>query len=171
MMNMAGFSVVLLMMSFLFIFMIILFFFVVTSILLTYILESITLMKMSQKLKYKTPKVAFIPFYNKWILGKIANDKILGMILAIDDMIILITWICDIILSQYHTIVAGILYICVFISFILNIVLTHKIYKRFQDRNGNLYTLLSVLTFGFLRPIFLFVSSNKKEENMDRVEK
>lgn len=46
----------------------------------SYIFESIAAMSMCKNLYYKHSATAWIPFYNKYLLGKIAGNRALGMI-------------------------------------------------------------------------------------------
>lgn len=167
---MGGFSILLVMlgtMSVFFFFMIAIFLLIIASMIITYIFESIALMKMSKNLGYPLSGTAWIPFYHKYILGKIAENKVLGIILAIDDMLTLVVWIGYCLWGNDQPMVGILFLVCVLISFILNIILTHKVYTRFEKKRRDIYTVLSVLTFGFLRPIFLFLVRNKKEESID----
>ena len=40
---------------------------------MTYVFESIAIMEMSKNLEYKAVGTAWIPFYNKYLLGKIVG--------------------------------------------------------------------------------------------------
>ena len=46
----------------------------------SYVFESIAAMGMCKNLYYKHSGTAWIPFYNKYLLGKIAGNKALGII-------------------------------------------------------------------------------------------
>lgn len=74
---MAGVSVVVLIL-FLFFIYLILFAIFILSTLINYIFESISVMCMSKSLGYKNNITSWIPFYNKYILGKISGNKIMG---------------------------------------------------------------------------------------------
>lgn len=58
--------------------------------------------------------------------------------------------------------------ICIFVGFILDIVVSHKIYINVTPKYGDILTVLSVLTFGILRPIFLFIIRNKINRENDK---
>lgn len=162
---MGGLSVFLLLgtMTVFFYFLIIIFLVVIVSMIVTYTFESIALMRMGKNLGYKKPIIAWIPFYNKYLLGKVAGNKPLGIILLIVDMGIFISFIGYRTVATYQEIFWGTFFLGVFVSFIMNILLSHKIYAKFVGKRADIYTVLGVITFGFLRPIFLFMIRNKKE--------
>lgn len=168
---MGGVSVTLLLgTAVIFFYMIIaMFFLTMTTVIMTYIFENIALMKISKNLGYQQCGMAWMPFYNKYILGKIAQNKVLGILLAIDDFLIFIISICYFTMNYPITVFYVILFF-VIISLIFNIILTHKVYERMFEKRKDVYTVLSVLTFGFLRPIFLFTVRNKKEKKVEEIQ-
>ena len=82
---MGGISVILLMgiLSAIFYIFLAIFLLIIIYQIMTYIFESIAIMEMSKNLEYKAVGTAWIPFYNKYLLGKIAGHKILGIIVAV----------------------------------------------------------------------------------------
>lgn len=159
---MGGISVLILMGILSTIFYILLACFILIAIymVISYIFESIALMNISKNLNYKAPMTSYIPIYNKYILGKVANNKTLGIILMIDNIIMLTI---SVILYFYCNLwIFLVLLICVLISFILNIILSNKIFRDVLKKYSVICTIFSVLSLGFLRPIFLFAISYKK---------
>ena len=79
---MAGFSISILMsiIMFMYLFFIAIFVAIILYLIISYTFEGISIMCMGKKLKYKNIFSAWIPFYNKYVLGKISNSKVLGMI-------------------------------------------------------------------------------------------
>ena len=79
---MAGFSISILMsiIMFMYLFFIAIFVAIILYLIISYTFEGISIMCMGKKLKYKNIFTAWIPFYNKYVLGKISNSKVLGMI-------------------------------------------------------------------------------------------
>ena len=150
-------------MTIFFYFLLIIFLVMIASIIITYTFESMALVRIGKNLGYSKPATAWIPFYNKYILGRVAGNKPLGMILVIVDISIVISFVCYITIVTYHEIFFDTFLLSVLISFIMNTILSHKIYAKLAGKRVDIYTVLGVITFGFLRPIFLFVIRNKKE--------
>ena len=160
---MGGISVFILMTIFSFVLFIFIAIFIAIIIceVITYIFESMAIMQMSKNLKYKVPFTAWIPFYNKYLLGKIVGNKILGIIVAVLNGITAFSGTYCYIQTQPNPAIFVIFLVCVLIGFILDIIISHKIYKNATDKYGDIYTILSILTLGILRPIFLFIVRNK----------
>lgn len=70
--------------------------------------------------------------------------------------------------NEFNYIVFIMFLICIFVGFILDIVVSHKIYINVTPKYGDILTVLSVLTFGILRPIFLFIIRNKINRENDK---
>ena len=125
-----------------------------------YIFESIFLYTVSKKLNYKFASASWIPFYNKCILGRIANKKAQGIALFIIDIIIiaLVIFSClyKNISSSTSTIIFLTTVILIIISFVLNIRISHNIIKKVTPKLADIITILNVFTIGFLRAIILF---------------
>ena len=156
---MGGFSVVVLMSIFAYIFF--LFLALILAIILytfiSYIFESMAIMGMSKKKKL----LAWIPFYNKYILGVITGKKIIGGILGILNLISICLIIYFYTYHKFQIILFIILVIILFISYIFDMIIVHQIYKKCMNKYGNILTIFSVISFGLLRPVFLLVLRNK----------
>ena len=100
---------------------------------------------------YKNTFTAWIPFYNKYLLGSIAGNKIMGIISGILSF-------ASIYLGIYFYIHKE-LEIVLFI--ILDTIISHKIYISHTNKYGDILTIFNILSFGLLRPIFLFIIRNK----------
>ena len=137
---------------------------IVFYVLVSYIFESLAIVSMSKKLKYKNIYTGWIPIYNKYLLGKIGNSKSLGISLSITSFISLIMTLLLFLLKEPHTILIIILLLSVILTFILDIILSHKIFNKYKCKYKDIMTILSILSLGFLRPIFLFIIRNKKEK-------
>ena len=165
---MGGISVLILMgiLSFMFFTFVAIFLAIVVYTVITYIFESIAIMSMSKNLGYKAIYTSWIPFYNKYLLGKIAENKVLGGIAAISNIIITGVGIYCYIQNEFQPIIFLIFLTCVLIGFILDIVISHKIYVKAINKYGDILTIFSVLTLGLLRPIFLFIIRNKIKKDL-----
>lgn len=66
--------------SFIYLFFVAIAIAVILYLLYSYVFQSIACMCMSKNIGYAYPFTAWIPFYHKYLLGKIANKQILGAI-------------------------------------------------------------------------------------------
>lgn len=162
---MGGISVLFLMglLSFIYFFIISIIAIIIFYVLVSYIFESISIVSMSKRLKYKNAYTGWIPFYNKYILGKIGNSKPLGITLVITTLISTITIILFFVFKEPQSILIIFFLLSALITFILNIILSHKIFNKYSNKYKDIMTILSILSLGFLRPIFLFIIRNEKE--------
>ena len=162
---MGGFSVVVLMsmISFIYLFFIAIFVAVVLYIIISYTFQGISIMCMSKNMEYKNTFTAWIPFYNKYLLGKIAGNKIMGVISGVLSFISIFLGICFYINKELKIVLFIILTISLIITFILDTMITHRIYKSRAKNYGDILTVFNILSLGLLRPIFLFIVRNKKK--------
>lgn len=54
-----------------------------------------------------------------------------------------------------------ILLILIVLSFVIDIIISHKIYKNVTSKYADILTVVNVLTLGLTRPIILFIIRNK----------
>ena len=89
---MGGISVLLLLgiLSTIFWFFVAIFVIIAIYLLITYIFESVAISRINKNQKCNATFTAWIPFYNKYLLGKIANLKNQGIVLGIINIIIVI---------------------------------------------------------------------------------
>ena len=141
---MGGLSVIVLMniLLFLYIFFITIFVAIILYTIISYTFEGISIMYMSKNMGYKNTFTAWIPFYNKYLLGSIAGNKIMG------------------ILSGVLSFVS----ICLGIYFYIHKELEIVLYISHTNKYGDILTIFNILSFGLLRPIFLFIVRNGEEK-------
>ena len=162
---MGGISVLFLMgvVPFVYIMYLIVLVFIILFLVISYTFDSISTMCISKNLNYNYKLRTWIPFYNKYILGKIGNSKPLGITLVITTLISTITIILFFVFKEPQSILIIFFLLSALITFILNIILSHKIFNKYSNKYKDIMTILSILSLGFLRPIFLFIIRNKKE--------
>ena len=163
---MGGFSVIVLMsiLSFIYLFFIAIFVAVVLYIIMSYTFQGISIMGMCKNMGYKNTFTAWIPFYNKYLLGKIAGNKIMGGISCILSFITICLGTRFYINKELEIVLFIILIINLIITFILDTMIAHRIYKSRTNKYGDILTVFNILSLGLLRPIFLFIIRNKKEQ-------
>ena len=123
---MGGLSVIVLMniLLFLYIFFITIFVAIILYIVISYTFEGISIMCMSKNMGYKNTFTAWIPFYNKCLLGKIAGNKIMGVISGVLSFISIFLGICFYINKELKIVLFIILTISLIITFILDTFMT-----------------------------------------------
>ena len=140
---------------------------VLAYLLINYIFESIFLYAVSKANHYKYPITSWIPFYNKCILGKVADKQGLGKLLCGIDvlvfLLIIISYYATNLPAGVNTMIFFLIIVLLVLSFIFNIVLSHHIMKKVTGKFVDLLTILNVLTLGFSRSIILFIIRNQKK--------
>ena len=129
-----------------------------------YVLNSIAIMCMCRHLGYKAPALAWIPFYDKYLLGKIAKSKMLGGLLMLLNIATICFWTYLYMQYEFQAIVFGIVLLPKVFSFILQMIILHKIYMSTISKRASIMTVFSVVSFGILTPIFLFVAKDKLKD-------
>lgn len=127
--------------------------------LVLYAIESIGIFRLALRNKNKFPYLAFIPGINQYFLGKYTFSSHFGIILAILSVIKLIGFIfiwgtkflnLDTLYLYY-----SVFYLCI------NIILMHKFYQK-KYIKSYVFTILTILTLGYSKPIFIYISDNSK---------
>lgn len=137
----------------------VLFFMSAIYLILTYVFESISIMSISKNLNYQKSFLAWIPIYNKYLLGKIIGTKGLSAVLTLFNIITIVTAIyCY---FDFNYMAFSLLLIGIIVEFILEIIISHKIYKSVTNKYCDVLTIFNILTLGLLRPIILFLIRNK----------
>lgn len=146
-----------------FIYISIILFFIIK--ILSYILESIGLAKIAKKENYKYPYIAWILGLSHYILGKYCSDSdekrnglIYCFLTTVKIIFIILIFTTDAVKNSTLLIIA-ILYL--FIYFIIDMKYMNKFYKK-EFKNYQIFTVLTVITLGLLKPIFIFISAKKK---------
>ena len=97
----------------------------------SYVFESIAAMGMCKNLYYKHSGTAWIPFYNKYLLGKIAGNKALGIIEGVLNLSIATVAILFFCFELEIGIIGLIaLLACVIASFVIDVIIADKIFKN-----------------------------------------
>ena len=156
---MGGISVMLLL-SF-FVFFIVILAAIVLYCLISYIFESIAIMRLSGK----NAAAAWIPFYNRYLLGKIADNRVMGGIAGVLAAVSFCLGISLLIPWEGEPLVLPLLVACLTATFILDTIVAHLLYTRYSEKYGDLFTIFTALTLGLLRPFFLFAIRNKVVAN------
>lgn len=159
---MGGFSVVLLMsiFSFMFLFFLAVFAGVAIYTVVSYAFESIFIMARRKKSGYRCSFTAWIPFYNKYLLGKIAGSSTLGAVTGVLALVSVGLSTYLYIHREPELVPFMILALILLVVFILNTIIAHRVYAKSAGKYSDALTILSVLSLGLLRPVFLFALRN-----------
>lgn len=168
---MAGFCVVLMMMGFFVPILIIAVAIILSIAVITifdYFMESFALYRLCKNNNYKLPILAWIPFYNRVILGEFSDKKKMGYITFILKLIhlllfiVLIYFINDI-PEAYRNIINNLVGVISLITYFLNVIMVHFIMKKSIPKAADILTVLNVFTFGISKAIVLFILRNNKK--------
>lgn len=139
------------------------FLFIIIYLLITYLFESMALFRMCKNRGDRVVFLAFLPSYQKYLLGGLAQRKVLGIILMFVDILVIglcVYFYCSHIFLAWAFLL---LLLLLGISFILNTVIAHRIFKSTKIRYADIFTVFSILSLGLLRPVFLFLVRNNSE--------
>lgn len=101
----------------------------------------------------------WIPFYNKYLLGNITGDHVLGIISSICAFPVLIIGYVLFVMDELNYLLFVVFLVILIIGFIVDhIIAYHFLSKR--CKYASWLIVLSVFSCGFLRPIILFVTKN-----------
>lgn len=101
----------------------------------------------------------WIPFYNKYLLGNITGDRVLGIISSICALPVLIIGYVLFVMDELNYLLFVVFLVILIIGFIVDhIIAYHFLSKR--CKYASWLIVLSVFSCGFLRPIILFITKN-----------
>lgn len=133
-----------------------------------YIFQSFGLLNIAKKEQYKFPYIAWIPGLSHYILGKFCMDNTKGIIYSILTIIKLVLFIIVIFID--NTILFNTFLIYVIIYFIIDMLVMDKFYKKVYN-NPQVFTIFTIITFGILKPIFIYTIRIPKISKYNIVEK
>ena len=101
----------------------------------------------------------WIPFYNKYLLGNITGDHVLGIISSICALPVLIIGYVLFVMDELNYLLFVVFLVILIIGFIVDhIIAYHFLSKR--CKYASWLIVLSVFSCGFLRPIILFITKD-----------
>lgn len=135
--------------------------------LVNYIFESLFLYGTCKKLGIPKKGLSWIPFYNKVILGKVANKEVMGKVLfgleILSYAVYVLGGITEKIVPWLSTILL-VLWIVIIVSiFVLNLLLSYKLMSRVTYKFAPLLLVINVLTLNFSKSIILFSMKNSEK--------
>lgn len=101
----------------------------------------------------------WIPFYNKYLLGNITGDHVLGIISSLCAFPVLIIGYVLFAMDELNYLLFVVFLVILIIGFIVDhIIAYHFLSKR--CKYASWLIVLSVFSCGFLRPVILFITKN-----------
>lgn len=156
---MGGFSIVLLtgMLPVIFFFYVALLVSVFLYSLISYTFESIALMRMSTGAK----AAAWIPFYNKYLLGKTAGKSVLGTLSGILTLAQISLSLYFYLWQKFEPYLFALLLLCTVLNFVFNAVMANRIFSDRTGKYSDILTAVNIITLGLLQSVFIFAVRNK----------
>lgn len=101
----------------------------------------------------------WIPFYNKYLLGNMTGNHILGIISSICALPVLIIGYVLFAMNELNYCLFVVFLIILIIGFIVDHIIAYHFLSQ-RCRYASWLIVLSVITCGFLRPIILFIAKD-----------
>jgi len=101
----------------------------------------------------------WIPFYNKYLLGNITGDHVLGIISSICALPVLIIGYVLFVMDELNYCLFVVFLIILIIGFIVDHIIAYHFLSQ-RCKYASWLVVLSVFSCGFLRPIILFVTKD-----------
>ena len=129
----------------------------------SYVAESIYLMETLKLSCVRYRAQVWIPVYGQYLYGIAAGMHSMGIVLALHHTAVAICLIFLPVLNA-DVLVFEIIMILSVIGFILKLIVDHKMYYWISPERIWLFTILSVLSLGWFRPIMLLLFRKKIAE-------
>lgn len=154
---MGGLSVLFLMgiLSTLFLIFVSLFIGIICTYVVGYLFEGFLV---SSLLNTKTYR-GWIPFYNKYLLGNMTGDHILGIISSLCAFPVLIIGYVLFVMDELNYVLFVAFLVILIIGFIVDHIIAYHFLSQ-RCKYASWLIVLSVITCGFLRPIILFITKD-----------
>lgn len=101
----------------------------------------------------------WIPFYNKYLLGNITGDHVLGIISSICAFPVLIIGYVLFVMDELNYLLFVVFLVILIIGFIVDHIIAYHFLSQ-RCKYASWLIVLSVFSCGFLRPIILFITKN-----------
>lgn len=101
----------------------------------------------------------WIPFYNKYLLGNITGDHVLGIISSICAFPVLIIGYVLFVMDELNYLLFVVFLVILIIGFIVDHIIAYHFLSQ-RCKYASWLIVLSVFSCGFLRPIILFVTKD-----------
>lgn len=128
--------------------------------LFSYIVESIYMMGALKADQADLPALAWVPIYGQYLYGKLAGVRYLGTVLALLHVAVSF---CCVLLSSLNAdvLLFNVILLLWITGYIIKLVANYRMYRAAMPEKRWLLTALSILSFGWLRPVILLVFRKK----------
>ena len=140
------------------------FFVAVLYLIINYVFEALAVLGMRESRGDRAPALAWIPIYNKYLLGEIAGKKVLGVFSGIFTLVMIGTGAYCYRTLTMDRLIFGTFLVSAILGFILDLVIAYRLYKNVVPKWKDVLLLLSILSGGLLRPVILFGLRKKVTE-------
>lgn len=128
--------------------------------LFSYIAESIYMMSILKTYQAGLPALAWVPVYGQYLYGKLAGTRCLGAVLALLHVMMFLC--CMLLLAlDVDVFLFRVIVLLWLAGYVIKLILNHRMYHAAIPKKRWLLTVLSVLSFGWLRPVILLVFRKK----------
>lgn len=124
-----------------------------------YIFKSFGLLRIAKNEGYKYPYLVWIPIISNYILGKYCMDKRKSIMYASLSAIKILFTLCFVIIASDP--LYSVFMIYTIFNFIVDMIVMNKFYKKVY-KTPELFTILSVITLGLLKSVFIYTARIKK---------
>lgn len=135
-------------------------------IMASYVLEGFSIACMRKKAGDAHTFPAWIPFYSKYLLGRLADRRVMGAVSALLTLLSVCLCVYFYVCRELNTLWFILLLMALLAVFILDTLIAHRIYKSRAGKYGDVLTVFTVLSLGLLRPVFLFAVRNRAAESV-----
>lgn len=134
---------------------------------ISYAFNSYGLYELAKKESEKNPSLAWIPYINKYTLGRIAfKSNAQGIILTALGIISIVLSVIVLFIKTTKTVLLELAIASIVISAVLTIytfIARYKIYKKYS-KSTVLMTILDIVSCGILGPFFIFAIRNNEKK-------
>lgn len=124
-----------------------------------YIFQSFGLLNLARKEQYQYPYMAWVPGLSHYLIGKFCCNNKKAILYTVCTIIKLVLTISMVMISNCILFYTWLIFIIIY--FVIDMLVMNQFYKRVY-KQPQLFTIFTIITFGLLKPIFIYTSKIKK---------
>ncbi len=124
-----------------------------------YIFQSFGLLNLARKEQYQYPYMAWVPGLSHYLIGKFCCNNKKAILYTVCTIIKLVLTISMVMISNRILFYTWLIFIIIY--FVIDMLVMNQFYKRVY-KQPQLFTIFTIITFGLLKPIFIYTSKIKK---------
>lgn len=126
--------------------------------------------ELAKKAKLKYAVLALCPFVNKYMLGRVVDEKKKGVLSAAFTFVTIYLFLHIALEQGGEKVAAILLLICYVIKEKIDMAIAEKIYEKFAEEDAEKYKKKDKRSLGLLRPVILYRLSKKEEKEEKALE-